>query len=317
MMLVVFGSLNMDLVVEVPTIPRPGETVLGSRSVTTPGGKGANQAVAAARAGAEVAMIGAVGDDGFGDELRSSLAEEGVDTAGVTRVAAPTGLALICVDAAGENSIAVASGANAKAKAASIPEGLVVTGTALLMQMEVPADQTWAAIARAHAAGATTILNLAPAQAVPAATLDQLDILVANAGEAEMAATTLALADRSPIAVATALSHAHDLTCVVTLGAEGAIAVTARGRVGYRVDALPIASVDTTGAGDTFTGVLAAGLNAGCTLPEALRRAGCAAALSCEGLGAQDAMPTRAMIDRGLKRMPSVEHLTVCSAAPI
>lgn len=310
-MLVVFGSLNVDLVLEVPRIPRPGETVLGSRSVTKPGGKGANQAVAAARAGAVAAMVGAVGDDGFGDTLLTTLAGERVDTEGVRRVSEPTGLAMICVDTAGENSIAVAAGANAKARAAAIPTQYLEPGTSVLMQMEVPAVQNWAAIDRAHAVGATTILNLAPAQPIPGNALDRLDILVANAGEAETAAAALDLPDRSPTALAAALSRAHDLTCVVTLGGEGAIAVTGRGANGYRVGALPIAAVDTTGAGDTFTGVLAAALDIGAALPDALRRAGCAAALACEGLGAQEAMPTAAQIERALRRMPAVEPLPV------
>ena len=302
-MILDFGSINMDLVMSVATLPRPGETVLCEGYVTKPGGKGANQAVAAARAGAKVAMAGAVGDDGFGQVMRATLAEEGIDTALVVPSERPTGVAYICVDAQAENFIAVASGANLAVRADQVPDGRLTPDTLLILQMELPPEQNWALLARARARGCRAILNVAPAAPVPEAALRNLDLLVVNEHEALAIAGGLRLDTTSPRAAATALSARLNLTCVVTLGGEGAIAVGAQAGPGLAVPALPIRPVDTTGAGDTFTGVLAAGLDAGLPLEQALRRASTGAALACLALGAQDSMPTAAAIDAALPQL--------------
>lgn len=302
-MILDFGSINMDLVVPVASLPRPGETVLCEGYVTKPGGKGANQAVAAARAGATVAMAGAVGRDGFGAVLRENLRREGVDTTMVVETDRPTGVAYICVDARAENFIAVAQGANLAPKAAQVPDGQLGRGTLVMMQMEIPPAENWALIERAHRLGARSILNVAPAGAVPEAALANLDILVVNALEAEMVARTLGLEAGTPGWTAQAIARRAALTCVVTLGPGGALAATADGTT-IAVPALPIVPVDTTGAGDTFTGVLAAAIDAGLPLEAALRRASVGAALACLALGAQEAMPSAAAIDARLAELP-------------
>ena len=224
-MILDFGSINMDLVMAVTALPRPGETVLCDGYVTKPGGKGSNQAVAAARAGAQVAMAGAVGDDGFGQVMRATLAKEGIDTSLIATSDRPTGVAYICVDAKAENFIAVGSGANLAVRADQVPDDRLTPDTLLVLQMELPPEQNWALLQRARARGCRAILNVAPAAAVPEAALRDLDLLVVNEHEALAIAGGLGLDTSSPRAAAQALSGRMSLTCVVTLGGEGAIAV--------------------------------------------------------------------------------------------
>ncbi|HLY44767.1 MAG TPA: PfkB family carbohydrate kinase [Stellaceae bacterium] len=295
-MILVFGSINIDVVVPVPHLPLPGETVLGGDYALLPGGKGANQALAACRAGAAVAMAGAVGGDAFAAIALENLRRDGVDLALVRRVARPTGCAAIMVGSAGEgrgeNLIAVASGANHAADAAAVPDALLGPDATLICQMEVPATQNWALVRRARAAGGRTILNLAPAAAIERSILAELDILVANEGEA-------AALGGDPAGLARRLR----LALVVTRGAAGSIAYLADGgRIG--TPALAVTPVDTTGAGDTFVGVLAAALDDAQALPEALRRASAAAGLACLAAGAQSAMPDRAAIAAAAARLP-------------
>lgn len=306
-MIVVFGSLNMDLVMTVPALPRPGETVLTRSYATKPGGKGANQAVAAARAGASVAMVGTVGTDGFGDRLTENLQRNAVDIRWLRRGAEPTGIAYICVDSSAENFIAVASGANLESAAADMPDDLLAEGRTLLMQMEVPADQIWAALRRARAAGMRTVLNVAPAAPVPADALRTLDVLIVNEHEARSVAGDLGLDGGVPEDLARRLAAEADLTCVVTLGAAGAIA--AEGELLWKVAPLPIRPVDTTGAGDAFVGALTAALDQGRDLPQALRRASVGAGLACLALGAQESLPTAVDIDRRLAELPEPARL--------
>lgn len=306
-MILVFGSINMDLVMTVRRLPRPGETVLCDGYVTKPGGKGANQAVAAARAGAAVAMAGRVGDDDFGRQLTGNLEGQGIDTGGVRLAAEPTGLAYICVDAEAENFITVASGANLAVRAADVPDAALGPGTTVLMQMEVPPEETWRMIARAAAAGARTILNVAPATSVPRDTLERLDVLIVNELEATAVARHLDLPADAPEASARALAETAGLVCIVTLGAKGAIAVQpldGGGTTLMKVAAMVIEPVDTTGAGDAFAGILAAGLDGGLKLAEALRRASVGSALACLALGAQESLPTAAAIDARLADVP-------------
>ena len=296
-MILVFGSLNIDLVFKVAALPRPGETISAGSLATLPGGKGANQAVAAARAGGEVTMAGAVGDDAFGRGLRANLAAAGVDQHLVRSVAAPTGTAAVAVDAAGENQILVAAGANALARAADVPEALLGPRTTLLLEREVPVEESTALAARAKAKGGRVILNLAPMGQVPEALLASLDVLVVN--EHEVALLPGAAATERETA---AFAGQHGLTLIVTLGAAGAVAYRPDGS-SLRVGALAVTPVDTTGAGDAFVGVLAAALDRGHTLEDAMRRASVAGALACLKLGAQTAMPTAAEIERALARL--------------
>jgi len=295
--ILVFGSLNIDLVFKVAAPPRAGETVSAGSLATLPGGKGANQAVAAARAGGEVAMAGAVGDDAFGRSLRAALAEAGVDQHLVRSVAEPTGTAAVAVDAGGENQILVAAGANALARAADVPEAFLGPRSTLLLEREVPAEESAALAARAKARGGRVILNLAPMGSVPAALLASLDVLVVNEHEVVL----LPGAGATEREAAAFAAH-HGLTLVVTLGAAGAAAYRPDGS-SLRVGALAVTPVDTTGAGDAFVGVLAAALDRGHTLEDAMRRASVAGALACLKLGAQAALPTAAEIEEALPRL--------------
>jgi ribokinase len=291
-MILVFGSINVDVLVPVPLLPQPGETVLGGDYALLPGGKGANQALAARRAGAVVTLAGAVGNDSFAGLALQSLRRDGVDLHLVGRVDRPTGCAAIMVGARGENLIAVASGANRAVAAADVPDSLLGRETVLVCQMEVPAVETSALIRRATAAGARTVLNLAPAAPIDPTLLAGIDLLVANAGEA-------AALGVAPAGLARRLRQAF----IVTRGGEGSTAFLADGG---QVDtpALAIAPIDTTGAGDTFVGVLAAGLDRRLALGEALRQASAAAGLACLAHGAQTAMPDRAAIEAAAGRLP-------------
>jgi ribokinase len=276
------GSINLDIVVGVDRHPAPGETVLGDDRQELPGGKGANQAVAAARLGAEVAFVGRVGDDDAGRRLRDGLAAESVDVTHVRVDAdAPTGVALIAVDRAGENTIVVSSGANARVSAADVEAARDVLANAAvtLVQHEVPEDAVAAAIA---SAGGTVVLNPAPARAIVA----PVDVLVPNRGELE------ALVGRAgdPVELARALEVARAV--VVTLGSEGAVVV--EGDLVERTPAPKVDAVDTTGAGDAFCGALAQALDAGADLVEAARWAVRAAAASVATPGAQGGLPRRA-----------------------
>jgi len=292
-MILVFGSINVDMLVPVPQLPNPGQTVLGSDYRLLPGGKGANQAVAARRASdTVVVMAGAVGNDSFAEIALAGLRGEGVVLNLVRHTEGPTGCAAIMVGEAGENMIAVASGANHNAASASVPRNMLNPHTIVLCQMEVRPDQNWMLMERAREAGARTILNLAPAAPIEPELYGMIDILVANAGEA-------ASLGEEPPAIAERLRHAF----VITRGAAGSIAYLRGGRQ-IETPALPIAPVDTTGAGDAFTGVLAASLDEQLDLDLALRRANVAAALTCLQPGAQSAMPNRATVDAALDRLP-------------
>ena len=287
-MIVVFGSINIDLVTRVAALPAPGETVLGPSYDTIPGGKGANQALAARRAGGEVALVGAVGQDGFADVALQLLLRDGVDCTHVARVAAPTGAAFITVDAHSENIIVVASGANGYARAAQVT---LKASDILLLQREVPDSEGEAAARKARASGAKVMLNLAPAGAISRDYLAHIDILVMNEHEAGVLAEAHGLDARSPELAALALHQSFGLTTIVTLGAEGAVAFECSTR--HAVAALAISPVDTTAAGDTFVGALAACLARGQSLSEALPFAAAAGSLACTVRGAQTSIPYR------------------------
>lgn len=299
-MILVFGSLNMDLLFRAERLPMPGETVLCPGYAAQAGGKGMNQAVGAARAGGSVAMIGAVGRDGFGDALLATLRAEGIDTEGLARADQPTGCASVMIDAGGHNSIVVASGANLAARADQVPDSELGPGTTLVLQMEVPPAETTTLLARARQRGARTLLNLAPFAPIARAVLALVDVLVLNEIEVAQLAQHLGLAAEPVDTAARAIASLSGGTCIVTLGGDGALACAPDGT--NRVAALPVEVVDTTGAGDAFTGALAAALDQGHALPAALARASIAGSLACTALGAQASLPRKAEIERRLKK---------------
>jgi ribokinase len=301
-MIVVFGSINIDLVVPVERLPRPGETVLGPHYTLVPGGKGANQALAAARAGGRVRMIGRVGRDGFADLALAELKAAGIDLSTVERDALPTGCALIPVDRAGGNLIIVASGANSAAAECQVADALLGADTLVMLQMEVPLAENWRLVERAKHAGARVMLNCAPAAPVPRATLAALDWLVVNETEAELLARDLSLPAADPRSAGAAIAKAVGTTVIVTLGGEGAIAFS--GADAWSIGPLPITPVDTTAAGDAFVGAFAAAIDAGADLPTALHRASTAGGLACTMAGAQPSLPTKAAIESRLRDLP-------------
>jgi ribokinase len=294
-MIVVAGSANLDFVVRAVHIPAPGETVLGQSFQTFPGGKGANQAVACARAGgAATTFLGAVGADDFAKPLLASLHSAGVVLQTAT-CAEPTGTAFICVADSGENAITVAPGANATLAAAHWPQGLHCTH--LLMQLETPLPTVQAFAQAANAQGAMVVLNAAPARALPAELLQLVNILVVNEGEL----ATLAGNAGDVRAQLQRLAEQHSIaTIIVTLGGDGCMALH-QGQW-FTQQAFPITVVDTTGAGDTFCGALVAALSRHSSLQAALQEASAAAALACTRMGAQSSVPERAAVQEFLQK---------------
>ncbi|WP_256105748.1 ribokinase [Streptomyces sp. ODS05-4] len=289
--IVVLGSANMDLVAYAGRLPGPGETVTGRDFRTAPGGKGANQAVAAVRAGAEVSMIGAVGSDPYGSALRASLESAGVDTDLLRTVEGPSGTAHVTVDDDGRNTIVVVPGANGAVESL-LPgdDTLIATADALLLQLELPLSAVVEGAQAARRHGVRTVLTPAPAVPLPPELLGATDLLVPNQHEA---AALTGIAD--PHGAAEALLRQVPQT-VITLGAAGSLHA-ARGAEPVMVPAPEVDAVDTTAAGDTFTGVLAVALAEGRPVRDALAWASSAAALSVQRLGAAPAMPYRKEID--------------------
>lgn len=298
-MIVVFGSVNIDLVVPVERLPRPGETVLGPHYTLVPGGKGANQALAAARAGSAVQMIGRVGRDGFADLALAELKAAGIDLSSLERDDLPTGCALIPVDRQGGNLIIVASGANMAAAERQVSDALLGPQTVVILQMEVPLADNWRLLERAKRRGARIVLNCAPAAPVPRAALAMLDWVVVNESEAELLARDLALSAPDARAAGAAIAKSGGTTVIVTLGGDGAIAFA--GAEAWAIGALPITPVDTTAAGDAFVGAFAAAVDSGADLPAALHRASVAGGLACTVAGAQPSLPTKAAIEDRLR----------------
>ncbi len=299
-MLVVFGSINLDLVARVPRIPAPGETLAGSGFVTAPGGKGANQALAARRAGASVALFGAVGQDSFATQALTGLAAAGVDLTGVASVAAPTGVALVHVADSGENAIIVVAGANALARAAQLRDDDLVENGTLLMQLEVPIAEVSRLAMRASVRRMRCVLNAAPVATLPPSLLESLDILIVNEHEAAALATAADL-PQQPEPMLRELLACFGLLTVVTLGSRGALAIID----GNVMRAVPPAVTvhDTTGAGDAFAGALCAALDRGEGIAAALADGVASGALACEALGAQSALPDAGRIRDAAKKV--------------
>ncbi len=290
---VVVGSLNFDLVVESSRLPVAGETVLGGMFRTAAGGKGANQAVAAARIGAKVSMLGCVGQDKYGRELLASLRTDRVDVRRVRRVVEPTGVGLIVVEHRGENLIVVAPGANECLSPADIvaAQPLFARANVVVAQLEIPLETVVAAAHTAHQAGATFVLNAAPARTDLDALLRHVDVLIVNEteltsiaglGDEEMAARTVL--ERGPRGV------------VITLGARGALVVDHQAAT--RIAAFAVDAVDATAAGDAFVGALAARFRGLESLVEAAQYASAAAGLACTRPGAQSSLPSASEVER-------------------
>ncbi|MFE0730428.1 ribokinase [Streptomyces antibioticus] len=290
--IVVLGSTNMDLVAYVEKAPQRGETVTGREFRTIPGGKGANQAIAAAHAGGIVSMIGAVGNDSFGARLRSTLEHSGVNTDHLRTVESPSGTAHIVVDDEGGNAIVVVPGANGTVDhLAPGDEGLIASADALLLQLEVPLAAVVAGAEAARAHGVRTILTPSPARPLPPELLAAVDLLVPNEHEAT------ALTGRTDPREAAAALLESVPEVVVTLGAAGSLYL-ARGADPVEVPAPRVTAVDSTGAGDTFVGALAVARGEDLPMREALAWAAAAAALSVQRPGASTSMPYRSEIDK-------------------
>lgn len=295
-MLTVFGSIIIDNIYSALSLPRPGETVLADALYVGPGGKGANQAVAAAKIGAEVAIVGSVGSDAMAQISLQGFEATGVEVNGLQTVEGPTGSAAVVVDAGGANAICVAPAANRQTSAAQLTEAAWDQTTTLLMQMEIPFGEIEAAVFEARRRGIRNILNLAPAAPLGLEALRALDILIVNEIELAMLASQLELDGDSHDAVARLAAETLDIAVVVTLGDKGALCVS--GESLLRAPALAIDSVDTTGAGDAFCGVFAATLDAGLSLQEALQRSCVAGSLACLKTGAQESLPTAEDLSR-------------------
>ena len=296
-MITIFGSTNLDQIGTVTRLPKPGETVAGGVFSMAPGGKGANQALAARRAGAEVRHVSAVGDDGFADMALDLLKAGGVDLSHTRKAEAATGIAMIFVDAEGENVIAILPGANGTISAEDADKGLgdLKSGDILLLQQEVPQAATRRALDIARQKGARSVLNTAPYLPDTAELAAEADIVIANE-------TEFSLLSGRPIAEMDAAMadwvKKTGRTIVVTLGPEGARAMTPGGAI--TVPAHKVDPVDTVGAGDTFCGYLADGLSRGATLEAAMNRATTAASLACLRHGAQPAIPLAAEVDAAM-----------------
>jgi ribokinase len=290
--LVVIGSVNADHVLQLETFPRPGETVVGHGYQVIPGGKGANQAVAAARLGADVSFMACVGDDDFGTRMMELFRDDGIDTAGITAMAnTPTGVALIQIADSGENSIAISPEANGAFSPAILEKNMVLLQNAdmVLMQLEIPLETIEIAAREARKGGAVIVLNPAPAQALPDSLLSDLSMITPNETEAELL-TGIRVENESDAHNAAKVLHDKGVeTVIITLGEKGAYLSSSEGSRlvrGYEVQA-----VDTTAAGDTFNGALVAALQQGRDVDAAIEFAHAAAAISVTRIGAQTSIP--------------------------
>lgn len=308
-MIIVFGSIHMDMNLWLHHFPQEGETVIAPDYTMTPGGRGANQALAAARAGVKTALVGKTGDDGMSHRILNNLRRNEVMTSGVAHSEEmPTGMAVKLHTSGGKGRGVAASGANAEISAEQVPDEILRTGNYVLMQMEIPAQENIAVMERAKKGGAKVVMNLAPAITIPQKELNLIDYLIVNQLEAEQIAKVLGVDVKSgAIHIAQALAHQGNLTCIVTLGSQGVVAVTQQGK-GWKIPAMKLEKVvDTTGAGDCFCGTLTAALHNGKTLPEAMKRASVAAGLTCCKEGIHSAYPYSGEVEESLSGLPDAE----------
>lgn len=303
--IMVVGSLNMDLVIRTPHLPAPGETIIGSDFHTIPGGKGANQAVAAAKLGASVAMVGRVGADDFGSALRRNLELVGVNTTAVlTDESAPSGVALIAVDSAGQNILIISSGANALVSPADVDhaQSALCSSRVLVCQLETPLDATIHALRLARAAHVLTVLNPAPARWLDPEVLELCDVLIPNEVEASQM-TGLPVKDwMSAEMAARLLTRRGARLVVITLGERGSLVV--ENGEARQIPAFVVEAIDGTAAGDAFVAAFAIARARGLATDEALREANAAGALTTTKLGAQPSLPSRAELNRFLQAAP-------------
>lgn len=300
--ILVVGSSNTDMIIKLDRIPRPGETILGGEFVTAAGGKGANQAVGAARAGGKVSFIARVGRDMFGDQAVAGFKKEGINTDHVSLdPAKPSGVALIFVAKDGENSIAVAGGANGGLSPADVDKAKKIFAGAglLVMQLETPLNAVQAAADLAVKAGVGVVLNPAPARVLPGKLLKKISIITPNETEAELLTGIKVDSDAAASKAADKLLARGVKTVIITLGSRGAF--VAGDGVRKLVPGFKVKAEDTTAAGDTFNGALAVALVEGKSLVDAVRFANAAAAISVTRLGAQTSVPTRKEIEKLLK----------------
>lgn len=292
--IVVIGSLNMDLVVQASRLPQGGETILGNAFHEIPGGKGANQAVAMARLGAQVDMIGRVGSDGFGKSLLSTLSVDGVNVEAVKALeGTSTGVALITVQDSGENSIIVVPGANGLLSPLDLEplKGQILSASTVVAQLETPIETVKTALKLAKKEGIRTILNPAPAQALDLELLESIDLLTPNETELALLSGMVTETLEEVKLAALALIEKGVKALVVTLGSEGAYYIDHTGRT-YKQKAYPVKAVDTTAAGDSFTAALAVKLTEGADIEEAMDFASKVGAITVQKIGAQSSLPT-------------------------
>ena len=313
-MIIVFGSIHMDNSLRVRKFPQAGETALSSSYSLLPGGKGANQAFAAARLGAKTAIVGKVGDDGMGLRVLNHLKRNEVMTSGVaTSEDLPTGMASVIKNAKGDSQIIVASGANTQISAEQAPVDIFNDNNYLLVQMEVPVEETKRVIKNAKAKGTKIVLNLAPVAEISKDILQDVDYLIVNSIEARQLAKSLGFElDKDVKKLASIFAKQGDLTCIITRGPESVVAVQADG-AGWNVPAIDLGEqvIDTTGAGDCFCGTFTACLHEKKLFSEALRMATVASGLSCMAEGTQESYPYSADIEKKLESFPKVKKIAV------
>jgi len=300
-MVIVFGSINVDLVFRIHKLPRVGETQLCDNYSVLPGGKGANQAIAAAKAGSFVKMFGCVGKDNFSEVALQTFHKENIAVETIRRVDQPTGCASISVTPDGENVITVASGANMDLKADDVPEDVLTKDNTLVLQMEVNTEETWKIVRRAAEKDMKIVLNLAPAYQVPEDVMRSLSVLILNEVEASMLALKLNLDIIYPTVAARKIASSFGISCIVTLGSEGAYACTP-GQA-WKIKGMQIKAVDTTSAGDTFVGYFASFFDRGLAFEEALRKATVASGLTCLTHGSQPSIPSHQEVDKSLSKV--------------
>ena len=297
-MILVFGSINADFFLNVKSLPRPGETVLCPSYTFYPGGKGANQAVAAARLGAEVMFAGSVGKDPYGGQVLKSLRDVGINLKLVNSRGTTTGTAFVVVAEDGENQIVVASGANLETCSNQIKDSDLSLCTHIVLQLEVPIKEIEDIIFRAKAAGCKIILNYAPANVIQPTAIECCDYLIMN----EIEANSLFGQKKEVEDYAIKFSKRFDAECIITLGPKGSLLATREGL--YKIDALEVEAIDTVGAGDMFVGAFSAGLFKGECTTSSLQRATVASGLACKFNGAQPSLVTPQLVESELQRLP-------------
>lgn len=297
-MILVFGSINADFFLNVKSLPRPGETVLCPSYTFYPGGKGANQAVAAARLGAEVMFAGSVGKDPYGGQVLKSLKDVGINLNRVKSKGTTTGTAFVVVEEDGENQIIVASGANLETCSKQIKDSDLSLCTHIVLQLEVPIKEIEDIIFRAKAAGCKIILNYAPANVIQPTAIECCDYLIMN----EIEANSLFGQKKEVEEYAIKFSERFDAECIITLGPKGSLLANREGL--YKIDALKVEVIDTVGAGDMFVGAFSAGLFKGGSTTSSLQRATVASGLACKFKGAQPSLVTPHLVESELHRLP-------------